>query len=284
MKPTTRACAIIIAVLFLITILCYQGPAPTLKAQPGPIQISNVVRPEEMPQGSEGQVSATAYNSLNATFDGFARFTDELGEIRSINPENPFESIVNFTIGPYEELNITLDYIVAANATTGFHLTTFEINFNGFSFLFDQYLLEVLPIASITAFIPGQVFQQGQVGILLATIENRGASIQSVRLELYGPNFTNSSQDVDLSPGSNTVAIAIIHNISHIYDFGMFPVNLSLFYLDELVDSEVTLVPVDMTLLNRTVAVILPVLVFLLLVLFYTYRKRRRMRSLAESD
>lgn len=270
--------------LLITTIIGLQGPAIAVGSQFQSIEIRDVVKPNQVSQASSGQVSALIYNSLNQSLEGFGRFTDVQGDITSFDPENPLSPFVNFTIGPYQELNITIDYSVTDDATVGPHLTTFEVSVGGFSFLFDQYQLEVIPVAAIVSLTAGHVFYQGSSGIILTTIENRGNHIQTVRLDLYGPNFTNSSQDVELSPGSNTVAVPIVHNVSHIYDFGVFPVNLSLYYLDELIDSEVTLVPVDMTLINKVLAIILPVLIFQALVIFYTYRKSRRIRAVSEAD
>ncbi|MFX1562674.1 MAG: hypothetical protein ACFFDP_05150, partial [Promethearchaeota archaeon] len=44
-------------------------------AQKQPFEITNVITPEQVPQSSRGEVSATVYNPQNDIFDGFAQFT-----------------------------------------------------------------------------------------------------------------------------------------------------------------------------------------------------------------
>jgi len=234
-----------------------------------PIEVSDVVTPETAPQASHGQVSARVRNTINQTFEGFAYFADNSTQITSTR--------LNFTLGPFQELKVVVDYQVAYNATVGPHMATFEVNVGGFAFLFYQYQLEVIPVAAITSFMPAQVFTQGQSGILLAVIENRGDQLVEVQLDLQGPNFAETSQQVTLIPGSNMVALSIKHEATHVYDFGMCPVNLTMYYLDEVIDSTVTIVPVDMTSLNKALGVVLPVVIFEGLVVFYAYRKRQRL-------
>ena len=193
-------------------------------------------------------------------------------------------SVVNFTIGPYETKTVVVDYTVNATATLGVHIATFEINVGGFAFLLEQYPITVISIARIIDIVPGSVFSHNQPGLLLISIENRVDLTQSVRLDVFGSKFINVSEEVDLAPGTNTVAIPLIPNVSHVYDFGMFQVNVSMYYLDEIISSEVVTIPVDMSLLNKALAVILPVSIFLILVLFYTFRKRQRIRGPEASE
>ncbi len=263
--------------LFLTTIVGLQSFTP-IRADPD-IQVTDVQVPSEVVQAYRGQVQATVRNLLNTSFDGYAQFSDESGEIRSINPINPLSDVVNFTIGPEESITVIVDYEVNESATIGLHIATFEIVVGGFSFLFNQYQITVSPVATITSVVPGAVFSQGQPGLLLISIENRADRTRSVRVEVFGPKFVNSTQDVELAPGNNQLAIPLMPNVSHVYDFGMFPANVSIYYFDELISSEDVIVPVDMLLLNKVVAVILPAGLFLVLVLFYAVRKRGRLRA-----
>jgi hypothetical protein len=191
---------------------------------------------------------------------------------------------VNFTIGPEESLTVVVDYIVNETATLGVHTVTFEVNVGEFSFLFAQYQIPVLPVASIQSVVAGNVFSQNQAGLLLVSIENHVDRTRSVRLDVFGPKFVNASEDVDLAPGLNIVAIPMLPNVSHVYDFGMFAANVSMYYFDEMIGTEVALVPVDMSLLNKLLAVVLPASIFLILVLFYALRKRQRVRAATTSE
>jgi hypothetical protein len=142
----------------------------------------------------------------------------------------------------------------------------------------------VLPVASIQSIVPGNVFSQSQPGLLLVSIENHVDRTRTVRIDVFGPKFVNASEEVDIAPGLNTVVISLMPNVTHVYDFGMFPTNISIYYFDEMIGSEIAIVPVDMSLLNKLVAVVFPAGIFLALVLFYALRKRRRMRPVAESE
>ncbi len=277
MKLSVRICTLLIAVLFLTTIVGLQNFTP-IRADPD-IQVTDVQVPSEVVQAYRGQVQATVHNLLNTSFDGYARFSDESGEIRSINPINPLSDVVNFTIGAEESIIVIVDYEVYESAAIGLHIATFEIVVGGFSFLFNQYQITISPVATITSVVPGAVFSQGQPGLLLVSIENRADRTRSVRVEVFGPKFVNSTHDVDLAPGNNQLAIPLMPNVSHVYDFGMFPANVSIYYFDELISSEEVIVPVDISLLNKVVAVILPAGIFLVLVLFYAVRKRGRLRA-----
>lgn len=255
-----------------------------VSAQPIPIQVTDVEVPTEAPQAFRGQVKATIHNLQNRSYEGFTKFTDDLGEIASINPLDPTTDTVNFTIGAESQLDIVLNYEVSEAATLGLHLVTFEVNVGGFSFLYEQYDLIIVPVATVTAVVPGEVFQQGQPGALLVVIENYVDRPRNVRLEAFGPNFINATLDVELAPGQNNIALTILHNATTVYNFGMFPVNVSLYYNDELIDSHVAIVPVDMTLINKILAIILPTGIFLLLVIVYAIRKRRRLRAALASE
>jgi hypothetical protein len=255
-----------------------------VSALPTPIEVTDVVVPDEVAQAGRGQVEAIIHNMENNTFDGWARFSDQSGEIISENPSDPYDPFLNFTIGPFEELPIVLGYSVVEDARIGTHTVTFEVNVASFSFLFQQYELPVVSAVAILTVAPGQVFQQNLVGSLVVSLENRVEQTRTVRLEAFGPKFVNSSEEYVLSPGQNDVVLPLLNNVSHVYDFGMFPVNVSLFYLDEQVDSTEILVPVDMTFINKLVAVILPVVIFILIVVFYMFRKRRRIRRAASSE
>jgi hypothetical protein len=263
----------------MVCLQCYQPVAAEED-----IQITDVQVPLEIPQAASGQVNATIHNLLNTSFDGYARFSDGAGDIRSRNPADPLIDIINFTIGPEESKTLIVDYIVNETAALGEHIATFEINIGGFSFLYEQYSITVAPVARIINIVPGSVFSQGQIGLLLVSIENRVDLTKSVRIEVFGPKFVNSSQEVDVAPGINTIAIPVVTNISHVYDFGMFPANVSLYYFDDLINSKTVMVPVDMSLLNKVVAVILPASIFLALVLFYAFRKRQRVHAAAVSE
>ncbi len=256
----------------IITIFGPSGGAQLAQAQTTPIEISNVVVPDQVPQAHQGQVTATVYNSVNQTFDdGFAQFTDDINEISC--------TMVNFSIDFEQELNITVLYSVDENATLGYHNVTFEVNIGGYSFLFQQYQLEVIPAAAIISLSTGTVFSQNQASIVVATIENRVDSPRTVQLDLFGANFANATEEVELAPGINTVAFIIQHEASHIYDFGMSLVNLSMSYEGVIIGSIVTVIPVDMLFLNKLIAIFLPVTLFEALVVFYALRKRKRMRS-----
>jgi hypothetical protein len=89
---------------------------------------------------------------------------------------------------------------------------------------------------------------------------------------------------VELAPGQNNIVFPLTHNSTHVYDFGMSLANISLYYADEMIDSTLLLVPVDMTVVNKIVAIIIPVAVFLLLVFIYAFRKRRRIRAASASE
>ena len=268
--------------MFITSVIGFQAYSPAA-ADPN-IQITDVQVPDEVPQASRGQVQATVENLLNLTFDGWARFSDTSGDIRSINPFDPLRDLVNFTIGPFETKTVIVDYVVNDTAMLGTHIATFEINVGDFSFLFEQYSITIIPVAAITEVVPGSIFTQSGPGFLLVSIENRVDQTQTVRIDIWGPKFINASQEVDLAPGTNTIAIPLMPNVSHVYDFGMFPANVSMFYQDDMLSSEVVLVPVDMTLLNQIIAIILPVGIFLALVLFYAFRKRGRVRAAASSE
>ena len=268
--------------LFITSVVGLQGYTP-VTAQTNVI-ISDVQVPDEVPQASSGQVQATIENLHNFSMDGFARFTDDLGQIRSNSPLDPLIDLVNFTIGPYETKTVVVDYSVNATATLGVHTATFEVNVGGFAFLLEQYPITVISVARIVDIVPGSVFSHNQPGLLLIAIENRVDLTQSVRIDIFGSKFINASEEVDLAPGVNTVAILLMPNVSHVYDFGMFQVNVSVFYLDEIINSEVVTIPVDMSFLNKVLAVILPVSIFLILVLFYSFRKRQRVRAAEASE
>ena len=120
--------------------------------------------------------------------------------------------------------------------------------------------------------------------MLLVSIENRVNQTQSVRIDVFGPKIVNASQDVDIAPGMNTVAIPIMPNASHVYDFGIYPANVSVYYFDEIISSQVVMVPIDMSLLNKVLAIFLPTGIFLALVLFYAFRKRGRLRAAVISE
>jgi hypothetical protein len=268
--------------LFITSVVGLQGYTP-VTAQTN-VQISDVQVPDEVSQASSGQVQATVENLLNISMDGFARFTDEWEQIRSYSPIDPLIDLVNFTIGPYETKTVVVDYTVNATATLGVHTATFEVNVGGFAFLLEQYPITVISVARIIDVVPGSVFSHNQPGLLLISIENRGDLTQSVRIEVFGSKFINVSEEIDLAPGTNTVAIPLMPNASHVYDFGMFQANVSMYYFDEIISSEVVTIPVDMSLLNKALAVILPVSIFLILVLFYIFRRRQRLRAAEASE
>ncbi|MFX1475389.1 MAG: hypothetical protein ACFFCO_07940 [Promethearchaeota archaeon] len=271
MRPTIRAGILLVIALMFITFLGPSGGAQQVQAQI-PVEISNVEVPDQVPQAHHGEVNATVYNSINQTFDdGFAQFIDDTGEITC--------TMVNFSIDFEEEVNITVQYQVAENATTGYHNATFEINVGGYSFLLEQYLLEVIPAATIISLTTGMVFSQNQPGIVIATIENRVGSIRNVTLEFFGASFANATTEVELAPGINTLAITLQHEAVHIYDFGLSPVNMSISYKGVVIGSIVAVIPVDMLLLNKVFAIILPVAIFECLVVFYAFRKRQRLRT-----
>jgi hypothetical protein len=273
-RVSLRARVILITVFFLAFLIGFQGSQSTISAQ-DPVQITDVVTPEQVSQATQGQVTATVYNSVNQTFEGFAQFTDNSSEITC--------TLVNFTIGYQETKNIIVNYRVAENATIGPHLTTFEINVGQVSFLYYQYELPVTPVAAISQAIPGHIFYQGQPGILIAEILNRADRTSNVRVELFGSSFINVTQDVELAPGNNTIAIALVHNASHVFDFGMGYVNITLFYKDVKISSALALIPVDLSPINKLLAIIVPVAVFEILVLYYAYRKLRRTRQITSS-
>ena len=127
----------------------------------------------------------------------------------------------------------------------GIHTATFEVNVGGFAFLLEQYPITVISVARIIEIVPGSVFTHDQPGLLLIAIENRVDLTQSVRIDIFGSKFINTSEEVDLAPGTNTVAISLMPNVSHVYDFGMFQVNVSIFYFDEIISSEVVTIPVS---------------------------------------
>lgn len=268
--------------LFITSVVGLQSHTP-VTAQTN-VQISDIQVPDEVPQASSGQVQATVQNLLNISMDGFARFSDLSGQIRCHSPIDPLIDLVNFTIDPYETKTVVVDYTVNATATLGVHVATFEVNVGGFSFLFEQYPITVISVARIIDIVSGSVFSHDKPGLLLISIENRVDRTQSVRIEVFGSKFINVSEEVDIAPGTNMVAIPLMPNVTHVYDFGMFPVNVSMYYFDEIISSEVVIVPVDMSLLNKALAVILPVSIFLILVLFYTFRKRQRVRAAAAGE
>ena len=271
-RPPIRTTILLATVLIVVTLIGSSGGAQLTSAQTTLIEVSNVVVPNQVPQAHQGQVTATVYNSINQTFDdGFAQFTDDKNEITC--------TLVNFSIDFEEELNITVEYIVAENATIGYHNVTFEVNVGGFSFLFEQYQLDVIPAASIVSLSTGTVFSQNQQGIVVATIENHVNRTRTVQLDLFGASFANASKEVELATGINTVALPIVHEATHIYDFGMSLVNLSMSYKGVTIGSIVAVIPVDMLLLNKVLAVFLPVLIFEALVIFYAFRKRKRIST-----
>ncbi|MFX1576377.1 MAG: hypothetical protein ACFFCF_04315 [Promethearchaeota archaeon] len=282
MKLSLRVCTLLIAVLFITSFVGLQNYTPI--AAETDVQITDVQVPNEVAQGSTGQVQATVQNLLNVSLEGFAHFLDMSGEIHSINPANPLTHIVNFTIGPEESLTVIVDYVVNETASVGVHTVTFEISVGGFSFLFEQYSINVVSVVRIVDIMPGSVFSQAQAGLLLVSIENRVDLTKTVRIEVFGPKFVNMSQEVDIAPGMNTVAIPLMPNVTHVYDFGIFPANVSVYFFEELVSSHIVSIPVDMSLVNKTVAIILPVGIFLILVVFYAFRKRQRERSAAVSE
>jgi hypothetical protein len=266
-----RACALLIALLLVVSAVGLSGGARGVSSQSQSVQVTDVNVPTEVAQASRGNVTATVYNSVNETLSGFARFTDSDSLITCTQ--------YNFTIAYQEHLNITVEYRVADNATIGPRTVTFEVNVGGFSFLLKEYIVQVIPVAAIIALVPGQVFSQGQPGLLLALIKNYADHTKTVRLDTYGPNFANTSQAVELAPGNNTIALLVLHNATHVYDFGMCPVNLSMYYNSKFIGSAVAVIPVDMTLLNKVLGVMAPLLIFECLVLFYAYRKMRRMHA-----
>jgi hypothetical protein len=270
-----RACALLITLLLVVSTIGLTGGARAVSSLSQPIEVTDIRVPTEVAQATRGQVSANVTNSVNATLSGFARFTDNESQITC--------TIFNFTIAYQQHLNVTVDYRVADDAKLGPRSVTFEINVGGFSFLLREYVVEVIPVAAITTLVPGQVFSQGQAGILVAVIQNHADHTKTVRLDTYGPKFINTSQETELAPGINTIALLLQHNASHVYDFGMCPVNLSMYYNDKLIGSAVAVIPVDMTLLNKALGVIVPLLVFECLVLFYAYRKMRRTRAASET-
>jgi hypothetical protein len=265
----------LITLLLVLSTVGLSGGAQAVSSRFQPVEVTNVVVPQEVAQASRGEVTATVYNSVNETLSGFARFADNDSQITC--------TIFNFTIGYQQQLNVTVEYRVANYATLGPRLVTFEINVGGFSFLLHQYMVEVIPVAAISTLVPGQVFSQGQAGVLIVLIENRADHTKTVRLDTYGPKFINTSQEAELAPGNNTLALLLQHNATHLYDFGMCTVNLSLYYNDEFIGSAVAVIPVDMTFLNRALGVIAPLLVFEVLVLYYAYRKIRRTRAPSEA-
>lgn len=282
-KLSLRLSILLIAALILVSAFGITAYS-TVSTQPPPIQINDIVVPNEIAQDGSGQVQATIINLQNQSFDGFAKFYDDLDEINSYDPSDPFIPQLNFTIAAESELYLVLPYKVTYNATIGLHIVTFEIDVGGFSFLFNQYEITVIPVATISSLVPGHVFTQSQVGTLLVSIENHVDHLVNVSLDVYGPKFVNASEEVELSPGQNNIVIPILNNATHVYDFGISPVNVSMYYNDELIGSQVILVPVDMTLLNKILAVILPASIFLILVVFYAFRKRRRVRQTATGE
>jgi len=282
-KLSLRICTVLVAMLFIASALGIQFFSPAT-GQPIPIEITDVEVPSEVAQAARGQVKASITNPQNLTYEGFAQFTDNLGEITSHNPSDPFYPIINFTIGPESQLDLVIDYSVDANATIGVHTVTFEISVGGFSFLFEQYEIPVIPVAAITSVTPAYVFTQGLSGALIVSIENRVDRPRTVRLEAFGPKFTNASLLVELAPGQNNILFPLTHNSTHMYDFGMSLVNISLYYADEMIDSALLLVPVDMTVINKVVAIVIPVAIFLPLVFIYAFRKRGRLRAAARSE
>jgi len=270
-----RACALLVALLLVVSTVGLTGGARAVSSRAQPIEVADIQVPNEVAQATRGQVSANVTNSVNETLSGFARFTDNDSQITC--------TIFNFTIAYQQKLNVTVDYRVADDAKLGPLPVTFEISVGGFSFLLQQYVVEVIPVAAITSLVPGQVFNQGQAGILVAIILNRADHTKTVRLDTFGPKFINTSEETELAPGTNTIALLLQHNASHVYDFGMCPVNLSIYYKDKLIGSAVAVIPVDMTLLNKALGVIAPLLVFECLVLFYAYRKMRRTRAASQT-
>lgn len=268
MRFSVRACALLITLLLVLSTIGLSGGVQAASSQSQPIEVTITYAPEEVPQASRGQVSATVYNSVNETLAGFARFTDNDSQITCTQ--------FNFTIAYQQHLNITVEYRVVDEATLGPRAVIFEVNVGGFSFLLQQYVVQVIPVAAITSLDPGQVFAQGQTGFLVAVILNHADHTKTVRLDTYGPKFVNTSQETELAPGNNTIALLLQHNATHVYDFGMCPVNLSIYYKDKFIGSAVAVIPVDMTLLNKALGVVVPLLVFECLVLFYAYRKMRR--------
>jgi len=270
-----RACALLITLLLVVSTIGLTGGARAVNSHFQPIEVTDISVPTQVAQATRGQVSANVTNSVNETLSGFARFNDNESQITCIQ--------FNFTITYQQHLNVTVDYRVADDAKLGPRSVIFEINVGGFSFLLREYVVEVIPVAAITTLVPGQVFSQGQAGILVAVILNHADHTKTVRLDTYGPKFINTSQETELAPGINTIALLLQHNASHVYDFGMCPVNLSMYYNDKLIGSAVAVIPVDMTLLNKALGVIVPLLVFECLVLFYAYRKMRRTRAASET-
>ena len=275
MRFSVRACALLITLFLVVSTIGLTGGAQAVSSRGQPIEVADITVPQEVAQATRGQVSANVTNSVNETLSGFARFTDNDSQITC--------TISNFTIAYQQKLNVSVDYRVADDAKLGPLPVTFEINVGGFSFLLQQYVVEVIPVAAVTSLLPGQVFSQGQAGILVAIILNHADHTKTVRLDTFGPKFVNSSQETELAPGTNTIALLLQHNASHVYDFGMCPVNLSIYYNDKLIGSAVALIPVDMTLLNKVLGVIVPLLVFECLALFYAYRKMRRSRAASET-
>ncbi len=269
-RPSIRTCVLLLTIVLVVSAIRVGGLAYPVNAQDHPIEVSDVITPDQMPQAGRGEVHATVYNPINETFDGFAQFGDNSSEI--------IGTMTNFTIGYLEELEVSVEYKIHENATLGPHLVTFEVCVGYFSYL-KQYELEIIPVATITSVTAGQVFYQGQTGLLLVDVENRADRVRQIRLDTYGINFTNTSQEFDIAPGANIIVIDIKHNNTHFFDFGMLPVNVSLYYGDNLIDSAEGIVPVDMLPLNKLVGVIVPVIIFEALVLFYVFRKAQRSRA-----
>lgn len=270
-KWPVRACALIIALLLVLSMIGLSRGVQATSSQSQPVEVTVVQVPDKVAQASRGQAIATVYNSVNETLSGFARFSDNDSQITCTQ--------FNFTIAYQQQLNVTVEYRAAENATLGPRTVTFEVNVGGYSFLLQQYEIEVIPVAEITSLVPGQVFSQGQTGVLVALILSHAYHAKTVRLDTYGAKFVNTSQEIELAPGNNTIALLLQHNATHVYDFGMCAVNLSMYYYDKLINSAIVVIPVDMTLLNKALGVIIPLLVFECLVLFYAYRKMRRMRT-----
>jgi len=268
-RLSVGACAVLIALLLVVCTIGPSGGVQATTAQSQPVEITNVNVPGEVAQASRGNVTASVYNTVNETLSGFARFSDNNSQITCTQ--------FNFTIAYQQHLNISVAYQVAEEAKLGPRTVTFEINVGGFSFLLEQYVVRVTPVAVILSLGPGQVFSQGQSGVLVALIENLAPKTKTLRLDTYGPKFVNTSREVDLAPGKNTIALMLQHNATHVYDFGMCAVNLSMYYNGKFIGSAVAVIPVDMTFMNKLLGVIVPVLVFEVLVLFYAYRKMRRM-------
>jgi hypothetical protein len=265
----------LITLLLVVSTIGLTGGVRRVSSQSQPIEVTKIEVPGQVAQATRGQVNATVYNSVNETLSGFARFTDNDSQITC--------TVSNFTIAYQQQLNVTVEYRVADEAKLGPRPVTFEINVGGFSFLLQEYVVEVIPVAAITTLVPGQVFSQGQAGVLVAVIQNRADHTKTVRLDTYGPKFINTSRETELAPGTNTIALLLQHNATHVYDFGMCPVNLSIYYNDKLIGSTVAIIPVDMTFLNKALGVIVPLLIFECLVLFYAYRKMRRTRAASET-